>query len=478
MNSADDEGGVVQIEGYVDEIDEAIKANKTFMVKQDSNNMWNVVFSEFIKQSTYYRFICIVDQRMIKGEITIDGNFAETMSCVDFTPVNIQDEITKGSSNIYIADFSYEAAKEDQFQLSSEFIQAIYDNKVILVPLYPSDFGVVGYAIVETPEIDGTEVYFSLRNAEELIFVYGGITDNGGAEVYNDGILRFVSKENLKTINGLSLVGSGDIDLDSRYLQSSDVFTDTNPNTIKAEALYAATTGDKYGLPGTRGEADNLYDDILISKNTLKTINGESLYGSGDITISGGSSGSGAYEEVNHGTSDTTFTLTPNTFHVWDEVTSLDLDFGEETSGVANEYLFQFTSGSTTTTLSLPNSISWVNDNAPEIESGKVYQISILKGIASFISCNPPVSIIEFSVDGNYFQAEEGMTWDDFVNSAYNPIAPNTSDTPLFGISRNNNISYFSFGVGSLNIQNNGQYVYPSDAVMPINYTLEQNTMP
>lgn len=25
----------------------------------------------------------------------------------------------------------------------------------------------------------------------------------------------------------------------------------------------------------------------------------------------------GAYPEINHGTSDTTFTLTPNTFHVW-----------------------------------------------------------------------------------------------------------------------------------------------------------------
>ena len=65
--------------------------------------------------------------------------------------------------------------------------------------------------------------------------------------------------------------------------------------------------------------------DSLVSGTNIKTINGESVLGSGDITIT---SSGGAYPEVNHGTGDTTFTLTPNTFHVWDEVTSLTLNFG------------------------------------------------------------------------------------------------------------------------------------------------------
>lgn len=124
--------------------------------------------------------------------------------------------------------------------------------------------------------------------------------------------------------------------------------------------------------------------DKLISGTNIKTINGESVLGSGDITISGGASSS-AYPEVNHGTGDTTFTLTPNTFHVWDEVTSLTLNFGNETSGVANEYLFQFTSGSTATSLTLPNSIKWANDTAPTINTNMIYQVSILKGLASVL---------------------------------------------------------------------------------------------
>ena len=95
--------------------------------------------------------------------------------------------------------------------------------------------------------------------------------------------------------------------------------------------------------------------------------------------------GISAYLEINHGTSDTTFTLTPNTFHVWDEVTALDLSFGEETEGMANEFLFQFTSGATATTLTLPDTIKWANDEVPTIEANMIYQVSILKGLASVL---------------------------------------------------------------------------------------------
>lgn len=135
----------------------------------------------------------------------------------------------------------------------------------------------------------------------------------------------------------------------------------------------------------------------------------------------GGSSsgGSGAYAEVNHGTSDTTFTLTPNTFHVWDEVASLDLSFVEETAGVANEFLFQFTSGATPTTLTLPDSIKWANGNALTIEENKIYQISVLKGLGSVLEFNN-VKIITFTFAGKTYQAEEGLSWNDYIVSKYN----------------------------------------------------------
>lgn len=166
------------------------------------------------------------------------------------------------------------------------------------------------------------------------------------------------------------------------------------------------------------------FQDKLVSGTNIKTINGQSLLGSGDITISSGpsSGGSGAYSEIQHGTSDTTFDLTPNTFHVWDEVASLTLSFDVQTIGVANEFLFQFTSGSTATTLSLPDDIKWANDNAPTIEPNKIYQISILNNLASVLEFNNAVDVvlIDFKINGTAYIAEENMTWEEWVNSEYN----------------------------------------------------------
>lgn len=146
---------------------------------------------------------------------------------------------------------------------------------------------------------------------------------------------------------------------------------------------------------------------ISTSVQNMKTVlASKGVDTSGDITtwaaeietsssVGGGSSnsGGGVYSEVNHGTSDTTFTLTPNTFHVWGEVTSLDLSLGDATSGVMNEYIFQFTSGSTATTLTLPDDIKWTEDIV--IESNMIYQISIVNGLGAVLSYNDSVQLIE-----------------------------------------------------------------------------------
>lgn len=83
---------------------------------------------------------------------------------------------------------------------------------------------------------------------------------------------------------------------------------------------------------------------------------------------------------VNHGTSDTTFTLTPNIFHVWGTVASLTLTLATASTTTMDEFMFQFTSGTTATTLSLPSTVKWVAE--PEIEAGMTYQVSIVNNIA------------------------------------------------------------------------------------------------
>ena len=157
--------------------------------------------------------------------------------------------------------------------------------------------------------------------------------------------------------------------------------------------LSTSTSSTSTSLAATASAVKSAYDlangkqDKLVSGTNIKTINGQSLLGSGDITIEGGGSsegGSSAYVEVNHGTSDTTFTLTPNTFHIWGEMTAMTLTLGAEASGIANEYIFQFISPTTPTTLTLPDDIKFSEDLT--IEANKIYQISILKGLGSVLS--------------------------------------------------------------------------------------------
>lgn len=94
--------------------------------------------------------------------------------------------------------------------------------------------------------------------------------------------------------------------------------------------------------------------------------------------------GSRGYKAINHGTGDTTYAITPNMYHIWGEVSSLTLTYGSAMDGFANEYLFQFTSGATPTTLSLPASIKWENDSPLEIEADKIYSISIVNDLAIY----------------------------------------------------------------------------------------------
>jgi hypothetical protein len=162
--------------------------------------------------------------------------------------------------------------------------------------------------------------------------------------------------------------------------------------------------------------------DKLVSGTNIKTINGTSILGSGNITISGSggsSGGSGAYPEVdgtiyNSAVIENWYIvdeLMPNTFYVFPECLGLDITaFGAGVIGVANEYLFQFTSGSERTTLMLPDDIKWANDEAPVIEANKIYQISILKGLASVLEFSNAANLIENHITYNKGDLMNGGT--------------------------------------------------------------------
>lgn len=89
---------------------------------------------------------------------------------------------------------------------------------------------------------------------------------------------------------------------------------------------------------------------------------------------------------VNHGTSDTTFALTPNVYHKWGVVPSLTLTLDTPTNNaILNEYMFMFESGSTPTVFSLTGTgLKWdenIDTSTWTTEANTTYEFHIVNNI-------------------------------------------------------------------------------------------------
>ena len=170
-----------------------------------------------------------------------------------------------------------------------------------------------------------------------------------------------------------------DINGANNYVRLSDGY-----NIIDLD--YAGNSGINItSNNGNDGVIDiNASSDIYIEGDTV-LIDTNSGNSSINVSDSGILFDGNVYQTqiINHGTSDTIFTLTPNKYHIWGEVSSLTLTLGSGVSGYLSEYMFEFQSGSTPTTLTLPNTVEW--PSTPTIEANKRYQVSIVSNIALMV---------------------------------------------------------------------------------------------
>jgi hypothetical protein len=115
-----------------------------------------------------------------------------------------------------------------------------------------------------------------------------------------------VSGTNIKTVNGNSLLGSGDISISggatnisqgtntsTTVVVLSDSGTDATLVGANSTAAGIMLSADKVKLDAITGTNTGDQDlsgkqDVLVSGTNIKTVNGNSLLGSGDISISGG----------------------------------------------------------------------------------------------------------------------------------------------------------------------------------------------
>lgn len=144
------------------------------------------------------------------------------------------------------------------------------------------------------------------------------------------------------------------------------------------------TTEEKNKLSGLENYDDTAVLEAIADKQDIIS-DLDAIRAGAELGASASQTDEIAYGIVNHGTSDTSYELTPNVFHVWGEVTSLTITLATpERTDIMNEYLFEFTSGSTATSLSTPSTITWVSE--PSIEANKTYQASIVNNMGIIAS--------------------------------------------------------------------------------------------
>ena len=132
----------------------------------------------------------------------------------------------------------------------------------------------------------------------------------------------------------------------------------TGPQGIQGEKGDTGPQGPQ-GIQGPKGEQGEKGAD---GKNGTNGVNGKNYS-----------------VQVVESTSSTQEIQT-NKFYKFGEVSTLNITLATITDTTQlNEYMFEFISGSTATTLTLPNAIKWLE--TPSIESNKIYQCSIVNNI-------------------------------------------------------------------------------------------------
>ena len=115
--------------------------------------------------------------------------------------------------------------------------------------------------------------------------VYTKITPSGITFVNPGGTTHAVTTGNLKTIGGQSIYGTGDID-NVKYMDSRDqhnVVINSTGMTVTDNLNYTANIIDASGIKYiTPVDVNGKY---YLREDNVKTVNGSSIYGSGDISV-------------------------------------------------------------------------------------------------------------------------------------------------------------------------------------------------
>jgi hypothetical protein len=203
------------------------------------------------------------------------------------------------------------------------------------------------------------EEYNSIANADYIIV---RVTDE--EDITREGTFQLIKYTDCVDAINHTLIGGIATELAIRFT-----------NNLQ----YGITSTSSYVIPENTSQLNN--DSNFVSSTNLKTINGESIVGSGDIAVSGG-----AGKKIRT-YDDTSITLgeSPvfdNTIYVYSEpITNIMLggmggNFAFETSRDYGEALILFTTGSDAT-FWCTEVMLWPNGTFPTPEPNTAYELSI-----------------------------------------------------------------------------------------------------
>lgn len=160
--------------------------------------------------------------------------------------------------------------------------------------------------------------------------------------------------------------------------------------------LSSSTSSTSTTLAATASAVKAAYDlankkqDKLTSGTNIKTINGQSILGSGDLSIDGSSSYPvNDFGEVNN----SSITLEPNVYNKVYAINNLEINFASSIPGVINEFVVEINIGNSSVSLTLNDNITWLNNEAPNVfTNGNTIIISIVDSFGvwgEFVSYEP-----------------------------------------------------------------------------------------
>lgn len=320
-----------------------------------------------------------------------------------------------GGDNVYV--FNPEGVASEEY---AGLQDAVNNGKMVAINmdgltapciLIPSESGIivqVELAMSNTQESGASSYMLTFNSMSYLVTEDGIALYNSGTAILGGGdgtqvLTNSASYSSLKTINGESILGRGNIAIEGgETLTEADIlamgFT-KNAGTItgvSANGTSVATSGvanipaastSKYGvtklssstsststsLAATASAVKAAYDlangkqATLVSGTNIKTVNGQSLLGSGDITISGGGSYVPMPESNNGPTSSAN--VEPNTSVIVENWFGANIYLQSPTdTSVVNTYSIVLKTFAMGLPITIDKNIIWANGNAPVLD--------------------------------------------------------------------------------------------------------------